>query len=114
MAAGKPAAYEVTGAAAVVRNGKNERYVYRGDSFGADTIDATNAAHLVGIGLIRGIEATEAEEPYKGVSVADLKAEIAKRNEGRADDAKIVPAEPGNRPEVVAALVADDEKLAAA
>lgn len=48
-------------------------------------------------------------EPYKGVNVADLKSEIEKRNEGREDDKKIVPAEPGNRPEIVAALVADDD-----
>lgn len=49
------------------------------------------------------------EEPYKGVTVADLKVDLDKRNEGREDDKKIVPAEPGNRPEIVAALVADDE-----
>lgn len=60
-------------------------------------------------------EVEEAEEKpdegkYKSVSVKDLKADIEKRNEGRADAAKVVPAEPGNRPEIVAALLADDAK----
>lgn len=50
------------------------------------------------------------DEPYEGVKVADLKAEIEKRNESREDADKITPAEPGNRPELVAALVADDAK----
>jgi superfamily I DNA and/or RNA helicase len=50
------------------------------------------------------------EEPYEGVKVADLKSEIEKRNEDREDADKISPAEPGNRPELVAALVADDKK----
>lgn len=45
---------------------------------------------------------------YKDVSVKDLKADLATRNEGREGDAKITPAEPGNRPEIVAALLADD------
>ena len=36
-------------------------------------------------------------------------AHTDQRNEGREDDKKIVPVEPGNRPEIVAALVADDE-----
>ncbi len=48
------------------------------------------------------------EGVYKGVTVADLKADLAKRNEGREGDAVIAPAEPGNRPEIVAALLADD------
>lgn len=49
-------------------------------------------------------------ESYEGVNVKDLKDLIATRNEGREDADKISPAEPGNRPELVAALVADDEK----
>jgi hypothetical protein len=66
-------------------------------------------------GLIQKVKTkAKVEEPdegvYKGVSVKDLKAEIDKRNEGREDDAKVAPAEPGNRPEIVAALIADDGK----
>lgn len=66
-----------------------------------------------------GLIADEAKKPksesldegvYKDVSVKDLKADIAARNEGREGDAKITPAEPGNRPEIVAALLADDAK----
>lgn len=48
------------------------------------------------------------EGVYKDVSVKDLKAELAERNKNREDDKKIVPAEPGNRPQIVAALVTDD------
>lgn len=38
----------------------------------------------------------------------DLEAEIAKRNEARDADDHIVPDEPGNKPELIAALEADD------
>ena len=55
-------------------------------------------------------EEESSPEPYEGVTVPDLKALIETRNEGREDADKIRPAEPGNRPEIVAALVADDEK----
>ncbi|MEV8023666.1 hypothetical protein [Microbacterium sp. NPDC080220] len=54
-------------------------------------------------------ESTE-DEPYKGVTVPELKTEIETRNADREDDAKITVPEPGNRPELVAALVADDAK----
>lgn len=49
-------------------------------------------------------------EPYEGVNVKDLKALIVTRNEGREDADKISPEAPGNRAELVAALVADDGK----
>lgn len=58
---------------------------------------------------VEPVPAVVEDEPYKGVTVPDLKAEIDTRNEGREDTAKIAVAEPGNRPEIVAALVADDE-----
>ncbi len=45
---------------------------------------------------------------YEGMKVADLKAEIERRNEGRAE-ADLVPAE-GLKADLVAALVADDAK----
>lgn len=51
-----------------------------------------------------------APEPYEGVNVKDLKALIGTRNEGREDGDKISPEAPGNRAELVAALVADDDK----
>lgn len=72
---------------------------------------------LVARGLIEVVPEPKAEAlqielagegAYTGVAVKDLKSEIDKRNEGREDDKKIVPAEPGNRPEIVAALLADD------
>lgn len=43
---------------------------------------------------------------YAGLKVADLKAEIESRNEGRDDDAKI-PAE-GSKAKLIAAIEADD------
>lgn len=80
---------------------------------------------LVGLGLLDAVELEDDDEtenddeatdpadavdegPYKGLKVADLKEEIAERNEGRDEDAKIVPAAPGHRPELIAALIADD------
>lgn len=47
-------------------------------------------------------------EPYKGVTIPDLKAEIAKRNEGRPEEEQL--SSDGNRPDLVAALIADDTK----
>jgi hypothetical protein len=47
-------------------------------------------------------------KPPKGPTIAELQAEIDKRNEGREDDNKIVPEAPGNKPELIAALEADD------
>lgn len=47
---------------------------------------------------------------YDALKVADLKAEIEKRNKGR-DDADLLPVD-GKKAELVAALTADDEKSA--
>jgi hypothetical protein len=111
------ASYEVTGGAVVLRTPTNSsQYLYRGAVIDGSGFTKESVDHALAIGLIEERKAPKASnskaapEPYKGVSVADLKAELDKRNEGREDDAKIVPAEPGNRPEIVAALVADDEK----
>jgi hypothetical protein len=110
------ARHVVTGAAVVLATEDgSERYLYRGapvgDGFTKDSIKLAKS-----LGLIESVkdapelEPAKTPEPYKGVSVADLKVEIEKRNEGREDDTKIVAAEPGNRAEIVAALVADDTK----
>lgn len=45
---------------------------------------------------------------YSAQKKDDLVQEIAARNEGRAEDDLIVPAEPGNKPDLIAALEADD------
>jgi hypothetical protein len=42
-------------------------------------------------------------------SKADLEAEVARRNEGRAEGALVVVASPANKSELVAALKADDD-----
>lgn len=106
--------HKVIGGCAVVRllDG-SERYLYKHAVFDAAGADEKSVKHLVSVGLIEKTVEPEKPEasdegPYKGVTVADLKAEIDKRNEGRPDDAKLVPAEPGNRPQIVAALLADD------
>jgi hypothetical protein len=58
-------------------------------------------------------EADESAEtpPYSEWKVDDLKAEIASRNEDREDDSQIVVEAPGNRPQLIAALEADDPDL---
>jgi hypothetical protein len=115
------AQYRVIGAVAVVRgDNKSERYLYKGAVFSDAGLDAENVKHLTKVKLIEKVAKSEDssddgktgddEGAYKGVNVADLKAEIEKRNEGRADDAKVAAAEPGNRPQIVAALLADDAK----
>lgn len=46
---------------------------------------------------------------YDDLRAADLKDAIAARNDARGDDEpQIVPDPPGNKPQLVAALVADD------
>lgn len=104
----------VIGAAAVLRlvDG-SDRYLYRGAIVDPELYTKDSIKHVKGLGLVGEIEIADSEpndvdEPYKGISVTDLKTEIEKRNKDREDDKKIVPAEPGNRPEIVAALVADD------
>jgi len=47
-------------------------------------------------------------EPYEGVTVPELKADLDRRNATRDEGHLIVVDAPGNRPELVAALVADD------
>lgn len=52
---------------------------------------------------------------YDSDSVKQLKAEVEKRNDARGDDEPpIEVAEPGNKPQLIAALVADDAAQAAA
>lgn len=110
------AGYIVSGPVAVIptKDG-SERYMYRGAPIG-DGFTAEGIKHALSVGLIAPVEdaapAEGEDEPYKGVTVADLKADIEKRNGGRSEGDLIVAAEPGNRPELVAALVADDAKSA--
>lgn len=85
-------------------------------------VDDEQLARLVDRGILSAVEVedeteeepTEPGEPidegvYKGVKVPDLKAEIDTRNEGRDEESKIVVAAPKQRPQIVAALLADDE-----
>jgi hypothetical protein len=103
----------VTGAVAVIRlKDGSDRYLYKGAVVVPDLFDEKSLNHVKGLGLVSEIDLVEdtsvaEEEPYKGVTVADLTAEIEKRNADRADDKKITPAD-AKRPQLVAALVADD------
>lgn len=51
------------------------------------------------------------QQGYDTQSVADLKAEVERRNADREDDGKVVPAS-AKKADLVAALVADDEAQA--
>lgn len=90
------------------------RILFAGDIV-PDGVADEQIERLLERGLIETVEAEDAGEEvdegaYEGVNVAELKKLIAERNKGREGDAKIAPAEPGNRPEIVAALLADDAK----
>lgn len=52
----------------------------------------------------------DAPQGYSSQGKADLEAEVAKRNEGRDDADLIVVGGKGNKPDLIAALEADDEK----
>lgn len=62
--------------------------------------------HVLADGASKSPAKADADGPYAGLKAAELKAEIAKRNDGREDAAKI-PAK-GAIPVLVAALEADD------
>lgn len=47
-------------------------------------------------------------KPYSEWLKADLEAEVDRRNEGRSDDGLIEVEAPGNKPDLIAALEADD------
>lgn len=90
------------------------RILFAGDVV-PDGVDEDQLERLLERGLIATVESEDAGEGvdegvYEGVNVAELKKLIVERNKGREGDAKITPAEPGNRPEIVAALLADDAK----
>lgn len=90
------------------------RILFAGDIV-PDGVPDEQIERLLERGLIKAVESEEASEgvdegAYEGVNVTELKKLIAERNKGRESDAKITPAEPGNRPEIVAALLADDAK----
>lgn len=105
------AGYLVTGAAVVLATQDgSERYLYRGAVVGEGfTKESLRLAKDNGlISVVKDEKTADQTDPYKAFSLEDAKTELAKRNEGRADDSKIVPAAPGNKPEILAALVADD------
>lgn len=110
----------VTGAAAVLRTPSGtERYLYRNTPVPEGEFTDESVKHAIAAGLItatapgkepaktNGKQETD-EGAYKGVTVEDLKAQLEERNKDREDEKKIVPAKPGNRADIVAALLADD------
>lgn len=113
--AGAKKALVVSGPVAVLRvkEAGGDRYLYRGAIVDRDVFDADSIKHVQGLGLLSEIEVVdetagnEGDDPFKGITVPNLEAEIAKRNEGRDDDKKIAP-KGTKREDLVAALVADD------
>lgn len=109
--------YRVIVPLVILKTNAGDRYVYENGLFeDADLVDG-EAARLLKEKFVEKFTLTdtpkaETEEvdPYKGKSAEDLKAELATRNEGRAEADRVVPAEPGNKAEVLAALKADDAK----
>lgn len=88
-----------------------EAYLRRGRLL-PESVTAKEVKRLKELGLIETVtvEATDgggAEDPFKGATIADLTAEIDKRNEGREADKQIAP-KGTKREDLVAALVADD------
>lgn len=57
----KPTAYEVVGAAAVIRKDGHERYLEHGAIIAADVLDEANADHLVTVGILEPYEAPEVD-----------------------------------------------------
>lgn len=51
-----------------------------------------------------------AEKGYESLKVDDLKDEIARRNKRRVESDRIEVGGAGNKPDLIAALVADDDK----
>jgi hypothetical protein len=106
----------VTGPAVVLGlEAGGERYLYR-DALIGDGFTEESVKRAIANGLVSEVEVVEVEEPEEksldDFTKAELEAEIEKRNEGREDDVKVVPAG-SNKPDLLAALKADDERLAA-
>lgn len=113
------AKYAVTGAAAVLtlRGHQGDVYLYTGAVVPENVYLAESVKNALDAGLLTEVaeeaappatETAETPVPYKGVKVDELKAEIEKRNADRADADKL--STDGLRDDLVAALVADDNK----
>lgn len=107
--------YRVIGALAVIRKNGHERYVAKGGVFGADQLDADNAKHLLGVGLIEAANiaapeksesspitqadvdaalkaASEAKDTELAKAQSDLAAAVAEADQAKAELAKVQPA----------------------
>lgn len=69
-----------------------------------ETSNAIEGARLRASGFV---QEQEAPDDYESMKVSDLKAEIDRRNEGRAEEDQIPVT--GNKADLVDALTADDE-----
>lgn len=76
------------------------------DSGATVLVDVASADGLVGHGFRLAEQQSGKAEGYNALKVADLKAEIERRNEGREGDA--VLSTEGKKAELVAVLEADD------
>lgn len=102
------------------KSGNTVAVILRSGDIVPEGVDVELLDSLESRGLIEALDEAAPEEAANeptsldDFTVAELDAEIEKRNEGREDADKVLPEAPGNKPEKVAALKADDEKKAAA
>jgi len=88
-----------------------ETYLRKG-RFLPESVTPREVKRLKELGLVETVsvelpDTATGDEPFKGVTIPDLTAEIEKRNQGRDEDKKIAP-KGTKREDLVAALVADD------
>lgn len=82
-------------------------YLYEGAQIPGGLLEGEEK-RLIAAGLVA--EDVEPETGYASQSKAQLEAEIEARNAERAEEDKIVAEGKGNKPDLVAALEADDGK----
>jgi len=90
MPARKPTGYKVIAAAAVIRKGTSERYLYRNAVVPVDALDEENAKHLLSAKLIEPVFPSEketADAQAKEAAAAKAKADADAANKKAADDA---------------------------
>ena len=105
MSAGKKLAYFVT---VVDDNGDQHTYGPEDTVPGWAAKAITNPSAWADDAAVEADDSDEGDKPYDEWSKAELEDEITRRNEGRADDGLIVVEGKGNKPDLVAALEADD------
>lgn len=118
----KPTHLVIADAAALKTPAGEDLLLERNTAVDTDIVTPESLERSIRLGQVEAVDVTDANvtpeaaelDPYAGVTVPDLRNIIAARNETREDDTRIQPAQPGNRPELVAALIDDDARTAEA